>query len=147
MKRLTVLTALIAVLATACGGGSSPDVEEVWARASAGIQDAGATYMTIRGGSGDDALIGVSVNSSIAERAELHETSVMEGDEGSEMMMMNSVGSIAIPAGDEVKLEPGGYHVMLFQLAHPLETGSEFTLTLEFESAGTIEVTVEVRES
>lgn len=147
MKRLTALTALIAILATACGSGSSAEVSDVWARTSANMQDAGAAYMTISGGSDDDALTGASVDSSIAARAELHETSMIEGEEGADMMMMTPVVSIAVPAGDEVVMEPGGYHVMLFQLAEPLVAGNEFTMTLHFENEGDRDVTVEVRDS
>ena len=147
MKRHTVLATLVAILTVACSGSTGPEVEDVWARPSADMQDAGVAYMTIHGGSDDDTLITTSVDRGVAERAELHETAIIEADDGSEMMMMSSLASIAIPAGDEVKFEPGGYHVMLFHLAEPLVTGSEFTLTLVFEGAGEQQVTVEVRES
>lgn len=146
MRRLSAFTALVAILATGCGGGTL-EIEDIWARATASTQDSGAVYMTIHGGPDDDSLIGVSVNSTIAARAEMHETSMMEGEDGAEMMMMSPLSSITVPAGDEVRFEPGGYHVMLFQLATPLVTGSDFILTLVFENAADQEVTVEVRES
>jgi len=61
-------------------------------------------------------------------------------------MSMQQVPSIVVPAGESVALEPGGFHIMLMQLAEPLETGSEFTVTLTFEKAGAIDVNVTVRE-
>lgn len=147
MRRLTALAGVIAILAASCSSATSAEVSDVWARTSANMQDAGAAYMAISGGSDDDALTGASVDSSIAARAELHETSMMESEEGADMMMMTPVVSIAVPAGDEVVLEPGGYHVMLFQLAEPLVAGDEFTMTLHFEKEGDRDVTVEVRDS
>ena len=35
---------------------------------------------------------------------------------------------------------------MMMNLAQPLEVGDEFTMTLTFEQAGTVDVDVEVRE-
>ena len=58
-------------------------------------------------------------------------------------MTMRQVDAIAVPAGGEAALEPGGDHLMLFGLADGLEPGSRFPLTLLFEKAGP--VTVEVR--
>ncbi len=43
-------------------------------------------------------------------------------------------------------LAPGGLHIMLLDLAKPLELGETFTITLTFESGATQDVTVEVRE-
>lgn len=67
-------------------------------------------------------------------------------DEGDGMMGMREVDEIPVPAGGTVALEPGGYHVMLIDLAAPLEVGTTFELTLEFAKAGTIVVEAEVRD-
>ena len=45
----------------------------------------------------------------------------------------------------QVAFEPGGLHVMLFDLAAPLVAGDVFPLTLVFEKAG--EVTTQVQVS
>ena len=70
----------------------------------------------------------------------------MSGDMGDGAMTMQEVESIPLPAGETVKLEPGGYHIMLLDLAEPLEEGMEFELTLTFEQAGELTVTVTVGE-
>jgi hypothetical protein len=85
----------------------------------------------------------VSVDTSVAGMAQLHESTM--GADG--MMMMNAVPSIEVPANASVSLEPGGYHVMLMSLAEPLVAGAEFDLTLEFEGAGDVVVTVTVRDA
>ena len=42
-------------------------------------------------------------------------------------------------------LKPGSYHVMLIGLKKPLTAGETFPLTLTFEKAGNISVTVPVQ--
>ena len=134
-----VLVALI-VLATACGGaGTGVHVEGAWARTSPAMADAGAIYLQITSAEADR-LLGVSVDPSIAVTAEIHETFMTEpaGDEGEGMgaMMMREVGTIDLPAGETVALQPGGLHIMLVGLGSPLETGQTFEVALTFEVAG-----------
>ena len=139
--RLIAAATALALLAVACGGSDGVEVEKPWARASAMVDGAGAAYMQISSPDADR-LIGVSVDATVAAMAEIHETSM--NDEGA--MMMSEVGRIDIPAGETVMLEPGGYHIMLMQLAEPLEPGNAFDLTLQFAEGGDITVEVEVRE-
>ncbi|MEZ5406983.1 MAG: copper chaperone PCu(A)C [Acidimicrobiales bacterium] len=61
------------------------------------------------------------------------------------MVMQEVKGGLEIPAGETVELAPGGYHVMLMELAEPLKEGATFDLTLTFENAGEKTVNVEVR--
>ena len=68
------------------------------------------------------------------------------GDMG-EMTMQELVDGLALTAGETVKFEPGSYHVMLLDLAEPLEVGDEIEVTLEFAKANSMTITVEVAES
>ncbi len=140
-------------------------MSDPWARTTATTQTMGAAYMQITGGPEDDALVGASVPAEIAAEAQIHETvaatSTGSEDEMGDMdgmdttestgdmgeMTMREVDSIAIPAGETVALEPGGYHVMLMELAAPLEAGATFELTLDFEKAGEQVVEVTVRDA
>lgn len=63
------------------------------------------------------------------------------------MMSMRPVEKIPVPAGETVNLQPGGYHIMLMDLAAPLEVGSTIEVTLTFENAGDVKVEAEVRDS
>lgn len=69
-------------------------------------------------------------------------------DTGSEqaMIMKPVTGGLAIPTGRDIVLGPGGYHVMLQELAHPLAAGDSFPLVLHFQRAGDQTVDVEVRD-
>ncbi|KAG1221038.1 hypothetical protein G6F68_021038 [Rhizopus microsporus] len=57
----------------------------------------------------------LSVSSEAAERVELHNVQTENG-----VSKMRQVeGGIALPADTEVKLSPGGYHVMFIKLKAP----------------------------
>ena len=70
-----------------------------------------------------------------------------EMDMGGAMRMQELVDGLPLQGGETVSFTPGGYHVMLIDLAEPLVTGDEFELTLDFANAGTTTVTVEVAEN
>jgi copper(I)-binding protein len=59
---------------------------------------------------------------------------------------MRPVESIECPPGVTVKIEPGGLHVMLLGLTHPLVAGTKFPLTLRFRDAGSMTVQVVVAD-
>jgi hypothetical protein len=61
------------------------------------------------------------------------------------MMGMRPVARIEVPAGTTVNLEPGGYHLMLLDMAEVPAVGSSVELTLTFEHAGDITVPAVVR--
>jgi copper(I)-binding protein len=125
-------------------------VTGAWARNSPAVATAGAVYMSIsNGGSAQDDLTGASVDPSIAANVEIHETVAAGSGMGTDepMMEMRPVESVVVPAGQTVALEPGGYHIMLLDLAAPLQIGEQIDLTLVFENAGEIDVTAEIRET
>ena len=99
----------------------------------------GAFYMTITNtGDAPDRL--VSVQTDVASNVEIHDV-VMDGGV---MQMMPQLDGVEIPAGGELVLAPGGYHVMLIGLTESLLNGDAFTATLTFETAGEVEITVPV---
>ncbi len=114
------------------------DIQNPWARASAGPAKAGAAFMDIKSGGAADRVVGASAD--VAEAVELH-THIRDGD----VMKMRRVEAIDVPAGGMTRLEPGGLHVMFMGLTAPLEEGQSFPLTLSFENAGDITVDVEVK--
>lgn len=86
----------------------------------------------------DDELVAVS--SPVAERADVHESSV----DADGRATMDAVPSLAVPAGSTVTFAAGGLHVMLTGLGEELEQGDTFPMTLTFEEAGDVTVTVDV---
>jgi periplasmic copper chaperone A len=113
-------------------------VTEAWARATPGGAQTAAVYATLQSAAGDE-LTGISTP--VAKEAQLHEMS-MEGG----VMKMRQVEQLDLPPGQSVTLKPGGYHVMLVGLSHPLVEGQTFPLTLTFAKAGMKDVTVGVQK-
>ena len=100
-------------------------------------QQVGAGYLKLDNRGPADRL--VSVTTSAAKSVELH-TMSMEGD----MMKMRQLDAIELPKGATVELKPGGLHLMLMGLKAPLKSGDTFPMTLRFEKAGEVVVTVKV---
>lgn len=143
------------------GSGAAVTVAGAWARTSPMNAENGAAYMELTSAEGDT-LLGVEVAKSIAAMAQVHET-VMATDEDSMgsmdsmdssdttatepmEMTMQEIDELELPAGETVALAPGGYHIMLMELAEPLEVGDTITLELLFEKAGTQPVQVTVAD-
>lgn len=78
--------------------------------------------------------------------AEAEMSGEMDDQMSGGMMMMREVDGVALPAGERVVFEPGGYHLMLIGLAAPLEVGTTFDIELEFATAAPMTVTFEVRD-
>jgi copper(I)-binding protein len=112
-------------------------VDHPWARASAGAATTGAAYLTIVDTGPADQLTGASTPA--AATAEIHESMSDMG-----MMKMRPVVGLALEPGKPVTLKPGGYHVMLTGLKAPLKAGDTFPLTLKFQHAPPMTVTVTV---
>lgn len=138
---------------SACGDDDTADdadtvtVDDAWARTSPANAEAGAVYMTLTAPA-DDALVSAAVDSTVAGTVEIHETMMADGgeDDGTGEMQMAPVESLPLPAGEAVNLEPGGYHIMLLDLAAPLESGSTIEVDLTFESGATQTVAVPVQD-
>jgi periplasmic copper chaperone A len=138
MRTLFLAAALLAA-GPACAQPAPPAVQasDVWARATAPGQTVGAAYATLTSPA-PDRLVGAETP--VAGRAELH-TMTMEGT----VMRMRPVGDgVALPAGQPIALAPGGLHLMLMDLRTPLRAGQNFPLTLRFEHAPPLTVTVPV---
>lgn len=116
-------------------------VMQAWSRAMPPSAPTGAVYFTLHNpGNQQDRLIGVETPR--AEKAEMH-THMHEG----EIMRMQQIDSVDVPAGGQVEFKPGGNHVMLFKLSQPLVAGEQLPLTLIFENAGEMTVDVDIREN
>lgn len=115
-------------------------ITQPYARATVPQQKAGGAYLTIENkGQESDRLVAVATPA--ARSAEIH-TMTMDGT----VMRMREIDAIDIPPSTRISMKPGdGFHVMLLDLHQPLKAGAKFPLTLQFEKAGKIEVTVSVR--
>ncbi|MGJ8621500.1 MAG: copper chaperone PCu(A)C [Yoonia sp.] len=100
----------------------------------------GGGFMTItNNGEQDDMLVAVEAD---FPRVEIH-TTEMDGD----VARMIKIEGLALPAGETVTLQPGGFHVMFMGLGgDPFELGEEVPATLIFQNAGALDVLFTVEE-
>lgn len=133
---------LIAPL-TACADGVS--VANAWVRPPAPGQTTASAYVELTS-TRDAALVGAG--SAAAARVEMHSMTVDGG-----VMRMRALPRIELPAGQTVKLAPGGIHLMLIDLKQPLKAGGTVPLVLSVQATGpssgtslrTLNVQAEVR--
>jgi copper(I)-binding protein len=114
-------------------------IETPWSRATPPTANVAAGYLTIRN-DGDATERFVSASSPSAQRVEIHTMDMVHDV----MQMRHLSEGLEIPAGEEVALAPGGYHLMLIGLDAPLAEGDRVPVTLEFE-VGTVDIELAVR--
>jgi copper(I)-binding protein len=108
------------------------------ARATVPGATTGVVFFTISNvGTTTDRLLRASTP--VAGGVALHQMAVDGG-----MMKMRAVPSLELRPGARLELQPGGYHLMLLDLKHPLKAGEKFPITLTFERGGTLTVPVQV---
>ncbi|WP_433531112.1 copper chaperone PCu(A)C [Micromonospora sp. CA-263727] len=148
---LLLTGAVLAVFAAGCGSSdnTSADAPSPSATTSA---SAGATAEVVgvrdpwvkAADEGMTAAFGTLVNNSDTDvtitgatttvsPVELHEMAMQDG----EMVMRAKEGGVVIKAHSEHRLEPGGDHLMLMNLAEPVQAGDEVTVTLAFADGRT----------
>lgn len=120
------LTAL-AGFAPAALAQDAVKAEDVWVRATVPNQHATGVFMQLTSPTPGRL---VAVESDAAKHVEVHEMA-MQND----VMKMRQVAGIDLPAGQKVELKPGGYHVMLIDLARQITPGDHVALTLIVEDA------------
>jgi hypothetical protein len=147
MKRITISLATAALIAIV--GVASSRAEDVkagdlvitqgWTRATPGGAKTGGGFLTIENkGSSPDKLVGVSAD--VAGKVEVHQMAM----DNSVMKMRPVEGGLTIDPGKTVKLAPGGLHLMMMDLKSPLKQGDKLPVTLQFEKAGKVQVTLDV---
>lgn len=115
-------------------------ITQAWSRATPGGAKVGGGYLTIENkGATPDRLIGGAAD--ISDKVQLHEMAMNDG-----VMTMRPVDKgLVIEPGKTVKLAPGGYHLMLLGLKSPLKQGDKVPVTLEFEKAGKVSLSLDVQ--
>jgi periplasmic copper chaperone A len=115
-------------------------ITQAWSRATPGGAKVAGGYLTIQNkGSAADRLIGGAAD--VADKVQVHEMATTNG-----VMTMRPLDKgLSIEPGKTVKLAPGGYHLMLLDLKSPLKQGDKVPVTLEFEKAGKVKLSLDVQ--
>ncbi|MGX9416454.1 copper chaperone PCu(A)C [Vibrio sp. WJH972] len=129
-KKRFLLTSLLLTFAQA----TYADIvaEGAYARETAPSATTSAIFVTLSNPDSENIEL-VSATASKAGKVELHDM-IKEGD----VMKMRQVEKITVPAKGKTELKPGGYHVMLFDLAGPLKEGENISVKLNFSNQQSI---------
>jgi hypothetical protein len=119
------LTAALLLAASLSVSAQQLTVTEPWVRATVPQQKATGAFMHLR--SDADVRL-VAAESPVAGVVEIHEMSMQ-----SDVMKMSPISGLDLPAGQDVELKPGGYHVMLMDLRQQVKVGDEVPLRLVIE--------------
>ena len=117
-------------------------LSDFWIRATPPGHGVSAGYLNIKN-SNDEADRLISVSSDFAGRGEIHEMR-MDGDI---MKMRQMEDGLTIAGGSAVTLKPGGTHLMFMKLNQQIVAGERYNITLIFEQAGKIDMTIQARKS
>lgn len=143
LRSLILVLAIAAIGQAACEAGPSPaqiKVEDAWVRPAPLAGGNGAVYLRLVNTGGEaDQLLGGS--SPLDQAVEVHKTTMSQ-----DVMKMEPLPSLALPAGGQVELQPGALHIMLVGLKQPLAAGDRLPLTLRFEQSGDLQLDIQVRE-
>lgn len=122
--------------------GSEIVVHDAWIRMPAPAQKNTALYFVVENhGSAQKAI--VSASTEAANKVEMHEEKM---DAAKKMMSMTPVKQITIPANGKVFLQPGGFHMMLFDLKSKLAMGTMVPVTVKLDDGTTVPVMAAVRD-
>ncbi len=136
MKPLNVLMlSLLALLSVPAFAQTR--VDDAWVRATVSGQPSTGAFMRIT--SSDNAKL-LEAKSPAAKIVQIHQ-SKMDND----VMSMQPVAFVPLPAGKTVAIEPEGYHVMLIDLVGQVKEGDEVPLTLVVENAKGVKESIEVK--
>lgn len=147
MTRNSILSvAMVAALsigAVACGSdASSSDAEltvsDARSRQPAAGTTVGAVYVVVSNPGDEDVQI-ESATASVTDTAELHDVQMNEGA----MSMFHVEEGFTVPAGGEFVFEPGGPHVMLFDI-DPATYPDEVEVTFNLSEGGPLTFTAPV---
>lgn len=142
MTRLLRAFALLGLgfMATGTALAAGLTVSDAWSRSTPPGVTVGVAYFTLTNDTGkSDRLLKIS--SPVAEKVQVHRTEILDG-----IARMREVSVLHVAAGETVKFEPNGIHLMLMGLRKPLVEGQTFELDLVFEVAGRKNVKVAVRK-
>jgi copper(I)-binding protein len=138
-RRNLVVLALGAALAALPARAGELAITDAWSRSTPPGATVGVAYFTLKNDTGrSDRLLRITTPA--ASKVQVHRTETLDG-----IARMREVAVLHVDAGQTVRFEPNGMHLMLMGLKQPLVEGKTFAIELLFEVAGPRKVEVAVR--
>jgi len=114
-------------------------VEDAYMRAMPPGRTATAAYLSVTNNH-DKACSIIGGSTAVAAKLEIHQQLMSGG-----MMRMRPAAAVEVAAGETLRLQPGGFHLMLLGVETALVLGESHQMSLQTEDCGTINITAEVR--
>lgn len=131
---------LILILLMPAGVSAELDISDAWIKNLPPSVPVRAGYMTLRNPQSQAQSI-VAIRSEAFMTVEIHQTVSENG-----MMRMDPIGVLKIEADAELRLAPGGIHLMMMQPQEATRPGDRIRITLEFENGSTQRLEMTVRK-
>lgn len=112
-------------------------INNAWVRATVPQQKVTGAFLQIN--SAHDATL-IAVRSPAAAIVALHKMEMVDN-----VMKMRAIPGLDLPAGTNVELKPGGYHIMFFKLKEQVKEGDIIPITLVIEGKNKKRETIEVQ--
>jgi len=144
MKQTFHITLFSIILAISCSNsfaGPALTFKNAWIAEAPPVSKVLAAYMVIINDS-DKPVIIHSIESEDFDRIEIHRT--IHKDSIARMQHMKT---LSIPASGNIKLEPGGYHMMLFNPKKKFRAGDVSVFTIKTQDGQRHEIKVPVKKS
>jgi len=137
IKQALIIVTLLAATSLA-GADSGLQVSEPWVREAPPASRVLAGYLTLVN-TGDNTVTVTAISSPDFKNAEIHRTLIEAG-----VARMLAVKQLEVPAGGQLMLEPGGYHLMLFDPLRTLTAGATVTLIMHMNNGNQLSATAPV---
>ena len=128
----------LVIVVFGCQPADDLEITGAWVRATPPNRDVTAAYLVIKNRSDRPREL-LSVETATAEYTELHTMRRVD-----DMMEMEKIERLVVPAQGEAALAPGGNHIMLFGVKRQMVEGDSVSLALRFADQATRNVTAEV---
>ncbi len=134
-----LITPFLTLNVSAEGMADKITINDPYVRAVPPMVKTTAAFMQIQNSDEVERLV-VDAATPAAGAVELH---MHTNDDG--VMRMRRIPHIHLPPGETVALQPGGLHIMLFDLVAPAKPGDELPITLTFQDGSTKSISAIVR--
>lgn len=123
-----ILISTILLVLSACDSKTNTEVaiSDAWVRKNAPGQEIGAAYMTLNSPTKSTLVYAEAIDA--AGSVEIHSMSMDNG-----VMKMRMLDELILEPNTPVALKPGSFHLMLFDLKAPLESGENIVFRLCFK--------------
>lgn len=140
MKKILWLSAMLLAMAGSPSWAGKLSAEAGWVRAVPPVSKNTAAYFTLNNQSKKDDVL-LHLSSDVAAHTELH-TIIIEPNGAKKMQ---PVPHANVKSKQQLKMAPGGYHVMLIGLKKPLKEGDQVRVDMIFQQAGKLSVNLPVK--